>query len=78
MFCKEVAELLLRFKDGDLSEAETHHLREHLHMCPPCTDLFNSYEEAVEVLRRLKPVKMPEGLCERLKQKLKEEGGCGD
>lgn len=78
MHCRDVAEKLLLFRDGDLPESETQFLREHLHMCPPCADLFRSYEEAVEVLRRLDPVKMPDGLLDRLKRKLSGEGSCGD
>ena len=70
--CKDLAEKLLLFRDGDLPEAETEYLRQHLHMCPMCLDLLHSYDEVVDVLHRLKPVKTPPGLTERLKAKLME------
>lgn len=72
--CKDLAEKILLFKDGGLSEEETEFVRKHLHVCPPCVDLFKTYEEVVDVLDRLKPVKMPEGFLERMKQKMAERG----
>jgi len=71
--CKDVAEKLLLFRDGDLGEQETEFLRQHLHYCPMCVDLLRSYEEVVEVLHRLKPEKMPDGLLDRLKKRLEED-----
>ncbi len=68
--CREVAEKLLLFKDGELDENETEYLRRHLHMCPPCLDLLASYDEVIEILRRLRPVKLPPGLLQRLKARL--------
>lgn len=77
--CKQVAESLLAFRDGALSEAETQELREHLHLCPPCEWILSSYDEVVEVLGRLRPIDMPEGLLARLKQRLAggEPPDCG-
>jgi len=37
-----------------------------------CMDLLRSYEEVVGVLHRLQPVKMPDGLKERLKKGMQE------
>ena len=75
MDCRTVADLLLKFRDGELSEADTETLRQHLHLCPPCLDLMNTYEEVVAVLERLRPVSMPEGCLERLHARVKEERG---
>ena len=75
MDCRQVAEQLLRFRDGELPDAETEDLRKHLHLCPPCLDLLDTYEEVVEVLKRLQPICMPDGLMDRLKSKMKEAGG---
>jgi anti-sigma factor RsiW len=72
--CRQMAEDLLRFRDGQLPPAEVQHLREHLHLCPPCASLFRTYDEAVEVLARLRPVRMPDGLLDRLKARL-DSGG---
>ena len=70
--CKDVADKLLLFRDGDLDEGETAFLRQHLHLCPTCMDLLRSYEEVVEVLHRLQPAQMPEGLLDRLKRRMQE------
>ncbi len=72
MNCKEVTENLLRFRDGELDAEQTEVLRQHLHLCPPCLDLFDGYDEVVELLHRLKPVNMPEDFLGRMKQCLKE------
>ena len=70
--CKSVAEKLLLFRDGVLDAEETEFLRQHLHLCPMCMDLLRSYDEVVDILKRLKPTKMPEGLLDRLKQRMVE------
>ncbi len=71
--CKQVAENLLRFRDGELSTEETEVLRQHLHLCPPCEHIFDGYEEVVEVLKRLKPVNMPTDFLARMKKCCSEE-----
>jgi hypothetical protein len=71
--CKELARDLLLFRDGTLPPEETEHLRLHLQQCPPCLDLLNSYDEVVEVLQRLDPVGMPEGLMARMRARMAEE-----
>ena len=70
--CRDIAEQLLRYRDGDLGPDETEYLRAHLHCCPRCVDFLSSYEEVVEVLGRLQPVRMPSGLLDRLKQGMEE------
>ena len=70
--CKDLAEKLLLFRDGDLGPEETEYLRHHIHLCPICLDLLHSYDEVVEVMERLKPPQPPPGLCDRLKKKLKD------
>jgi len=70
--CKDLAEKLLRFRDGDLGPEETEFLRHHLHYCPMCMDLLHTYDEVVDVLKRLKPCRLPEGLLDRLKRRMQE------
>jgi hypothetical protein len=71
--CKEVAEQLLRFRDGTLPETEMEGLRTHLHMCPPCLDLFEGYDDLVQVLERLRPVNMPPDFLARMKKCLQAD-----
>jgi hypothetical protein len=72
--CREVGERLMLFRDGALPPKETDWLREHLHLCPNCISLLDSYDEVVRVLERLKPVDLPLGTLDRIRQRL-EEGG---
>ena len=64
MNCRKVTEKLMAFRDGELPEDEIQILREHLHMCPPCIDLFDGYEEVVEVLKPPPPGEHARGLPE--------------
>jgi anti-sigma factor RsiW len=68
--CRTVTEQLLALRDGSLPPGDTAALREHFHLCPPCLDLFRTYSEAVDLLARLMPRRMPDGLLERLRARL--------
>lgn len=70
--CKHMAEQLLLYRDGELDAEKTEHLRRHLHLCPMCMDLLHSYDEVVDLLHRLQPATMPEGLLDRLKKRMEE------
>ena len=70
--CKDLAEKLLLFRDGELNAEQTEYLRQHLHLCPMCMDLLHSYDEVVDLLHELDPVTMPEGLMDRLKKRMAE------
>jgi hypothetical protein len=76
--CKRVAENLLQFRDGSLPAEDVQFVRDHLHRCPPCVGIFNSYEEVIEVLQRLKPDPMPEGLLERMRAKVADGADISD
>ncbi|MDA1193815.1 MAG: zf-HC2 domain-containing protein [Planctomycetota bacterium] len=76
--CARVGELLLQFRDGSLPIDDLTFVREHLHRCPPCVGIFKSYEEVVEVLQRLQPVRMPPGLLERMRRKIAEGASIED
>lgn len=70
--CKQLAEYLLLFRDGELDPERTEQLRQHLHLCPPCMDLLHSYDEVVDILHELRPEQLPDGLLERLKRRMQE------
>jgi nucleoside 2-deoxyribosyltransferase len=76
--CREVGERLLAFRDGALPPEETRWLQEHLHLCPNCIALLDSYDEVVRVLERLRPVDVPHGTLDRIRKHLEEGGlsGC--
>jgi len=68
--CREVAEKLLLFRDGELPEEEEPFIREHLQYCPSCLDLMSGYDEVCKVLERLRPVNMPAGIMERCRKRM--------
>lgn len=75
--CRDVGERLLGFRDGTLPPDETEWLRQHLHLCPNCMTLLQSYDAMLDVLERLKPVNMPPGVLERIQKSLEHgTGGC--
>ncbi|MDJ0522059.1 MAG: zf-HC2 domain-containing protein [Planctomycetota bacterium] len=71
--CREVAERLLAYRDGELEETEEPFIKEHLQYCPSCLDLLNGYDEVCDVLHRLQPVNMPSGVLERCRERLRRE-----
>jgi len=50
--CREVADFLLAFLEGELPEGEEATFQEHLEMCPPCQVYLDTYRQTVEVGRR--------------------------
>ena len=68
--CRDLVDKLLLFKDGELGDHETELLRQHLHLCAPCLELLHSYDEVIEVLHRLEPVRLPDGLLDRLRHSM--------
>ena len=72
--CREVGERLLQFRDGTLQTQESEWLRLHLHECPNCVTLLDSYDEVLRVLERLKPVALPPGALDRIRRHLEDHG----
>lgn len=79
--CQELGELLMQYRDGTLEAERAEFLSQHLHECPNCLALLGSYEDTIEVVQRLRPVKLPTGLLERLRAHLTrrapDAGGLG-
>ena len=73
MSCEQLADLLLRFRDGELCKEDTEVLKVHLHKCPPCLDLLGGYDEVVKTLARLKPCCMPTDVLSRVRARLRAE-----
>lgn len=68
MTCREVAEFLMRYLDGELSPAERAEFERHLAVCAACVSYLDSYRKTVEVERlahagdRDATERVPEGL----------------
>ena len=73
--CKECADLLVDFLDGNL-DAETHQkLDKHLSTCPPCLNFLNNYRSCSQLVERLRDqeVQIPLEMETRLKSFLRDE-----
>ncbi len=70
--CREVAELLLDFIEGTLSEMEMLTLQRHICACPPCMFYLETYQTAIEVTRALPEEPLPAEFEARLRSVMKE------
>lgn len=69
--CKDSVHLLMDFLDGDMSEADQEHLREHLRGCSPCLAFLKTYKATPGLCRRALVEKMPEELSSKLTEFLR-------
>lgn len=77
MNCRELAELLLDYVTGELSEEHSRLINEHLGCCPPCVTFLETYQVTIKLTRRLPPAPLPPELKKRLEAALREIDGKG-
>jgi anti-sigma factor RsiW len=51
MTCQEVAEFLMAYVDGEISEDRRAIFEEHLGECPDCVNYLSSYRETIQLIR---------------------------
>jgi anti-sigma factor RsiW len=72
MTCRELADFLMAYLDGELEEGERRVFDEHLEMCPPCKDYLVTYRECVKAGRQVcrgeesAPADVPEALVQAI------------
>jgi hypothetical protein len=71
MTCRELAELLFEYTQGELDPALCEHISRHLSDCPPCLAYMESYRITIQLTRRLPPAPMPPELAQRLEGALR-------
>jgi predicted anti-sigma-YlaC factor YlaD len=49
MDCKDLAEFLMTYLDGELTAAERAEFEAHLEICPSCIDYIESYERTIRL-----------------------------
>ena len=71
--CREFADFLMAYLDGELPEGERSAFEEHIGACPPCVHYVESYKETVRLGRELcreaagpPPEDAPEGLIQAI------------
>ncbi|MFL5331034.1 MAG: anti-sigma factor family protein [Gemmataceae bacterium] len=73
--CKQLAEMLHQFLDGELESGQSDGIRIHLESCPPCVAYIETYKLTIEISRKLKPKPLPEALQQRLTKAVSEMKG---
>lgn len=49
--CKECADFLMAYLDGDLPAAQKEAFETHLHLCPPCMRYIETYMQTMAMAR---------------------------
>ncbi|SET76533.1 anti-sigma factor family protein [Stigmatella erecta] len=71
--CKDSINLLMNFLDGELSQEETQHLREHLQGCSPCVDFLRTYRATPGLCKRALAARMPQEVSAKLTEYLRSK-----
>lgn len=78
MTCKEIAELLLEFCEGELPKEYCDLICHHVRLCGPCNNFLESYQITVRLSRQLPRVAVPQHLLDKVRAAMKEgdKGTC--
>lgn len=74
MNCKELAELLLEYCDGQLPKEYCDLICHHIRLCGPCHNFVESYQVTVRLSRQLPMVAIPQHLLDKVRAAMKDEG----
>jgi anti-sigma factor RsiW len=74
MTCKDLAELLIDYVDGELADEQAALIREHLAFCQPCSCYIETYKITILITRKLPSVEPPLEVLERLRAAAEEVG----
>ncbi len=75
--CRQLAELLLDYVNGELPPELQEHVRQHLQWCPPCVTYLETYQLTIRLTRQLPCAPLPDELKQRLRaalESVKPEG----
>ncbi len=75
MTCRELAEILIDYIQGELDAQLCEHISQHLSDCPPCETYVATYRITIELTRQLPPVQMPPELAARLQAAMSRGAG---
>jgi anti-sigma factor RsiW len=66
MTCRECAELLLEYLEGELDAQQAQRLQRHLEDCPPCVTFIETYRLTITMTRQLPCGELPPDVAQRL------------
>jgi len=72
MTCRELAELLIDYVQGDMDVDLHENIRRHLCACPPCETFLETYRITIQLTRKLPVAPLPPELKVRLEAALRE------
>ena len=72
MTCRELAELLCDYLDGELAAEMCGTIRAHLDCCVECVYFVESYRLTIQITRTLPSAPLPPGLLEKMQRALEE------
>ena len=75
MTCKELAELLMAYFDGELSQEHCDTICQHIRRCPPCLHFVETYQITVRICRDLPQTPPPAHLLDKLRAAAQQRGG---
>jgi anti-sigma factor RsiW len=67
MTCRDCAELLMEFLEGELDAEQCERIRRHLEGCPPCTIYVETYQITVRLTSQLPCGPLPPEVAQRLR-----------
>lgn len=73
--CEDVVEFMIDFVDGDVTLIIKARIEEHLYICPHCGSRVALYKATLTITRALPkcaPIKLPDEVEARLRQKLND------
>lgn len=68
MRCQQIAEKLNDYLEGQLTAQEAQTIKEHLHECSACQELFMALQEVRSSLQKMPRINIPPSLVENLYQ----------
>jgi anti-sigma factor RsiW len=72
MTCRELAEILFDYIQGELDAELCRHIDQHLLGCSPCTTYVETYRITIQLTRKLPQAPLPPELAERLQRAMRE------
>jgi predicted anti-sigma-YlaC factor YlaD len=73
MTCKEIAELLMAYCDGELAKEYADLICHHIRLCGPCKNFLDSYQVTIRLSRQLPMTEIPQHLVEKIKAMMEKE-----
>ena len=64
--CRDLAERLSAYADGELDADMVRAIEMHLGACHPCTNFFRGFDSVVQAAKLRRPVQVPEGMADRI------------